>query len=425
MTRFLSILFCIFIFYSSAYAETTLLNFDESGSSGTTWIGWTWTCTLVSYDRCGWYNDQYEFINNTRLPRNYEKTDYDNRSDGSIDTSNRAPSTSAGASLLIADNGTGTKYQPSWWFTWPRGMEYVGLATASNDRLSMYVKLEGYEPYTDPNTVGVVFEMGTYTCWDDGGYGGEDCPVESGNGHWYHQTQIQVGTWVHVLWDKHPTHRRSVSSFPPDNPTLVEYGKDYFSNLFQIYLQFGTNVSTADSSRFWVDEMKFTSASELGEAAQNDNSITNIWVGYWSSDQHWEIGWSDLSSDVNHDSEFEIRWSTVPITNSNWSSATIVTPLDFVVNTNHVHKSNTWKSALWTRFILPPTTVSNNSKIYFAVKDVSVLGGLYQASPSSSIHTIDYALSVSTPPTSPGTHFGPGGSISFGTGGGGSLGGVE
>jgi len=56
-----------------------------------------------------------------------------------------------------------------------------------------------------------------------------------------------------------------------------------------------------------------------------------------------------------------------------------------------VHQADSWSFQLWTRFYLPDGAESN-SKLYFAVKDVSVAGGNYIAAPSPYIHTIDYSL---------------------------------
>lgn len=361
---------CLCLACASAYGST-LLDFNEQGATGTTWPGWTWTLS-ASYSDPGWkYNNS---ANN--FPRLFRKSDYGNMSLAAIDTTMKAPNTSAGASLKIYDVSGGnvttgsisfgsklltvsdpTGYQvgdaifvtgmlgtvrsgttlidaingnvitlrdacnaetycagslvdvqvkppmqPSFWAWYDyKTMLSNAYATASNDRFSMYVYLQGYPTYSggDP---GDSFEWGTYNCWPNGGYGGESCPTEANNQHYYHTLNINPGTWVHILWDKHPSHQRSVSSAVANNPTmLVSTGKDYFETMNAFYLQ-ATQFSVQKDAAFWADELVFTSAADLGESNQNDISIANLYVGYWAGDNHWEIGWGDLSDYSNHDS---------------------------------------------------------------------------------------------------------------------------
>lgn len=401
MAKFLTAIFSLICIVNvgaaNANAQSEFLNFNEPSASQTNWPGWTYSTKNVSYDRPGWHAENYIVATSVRFPRSFRKDDYGNMSLAIIDSSKRAPSTNSGGSLKVYDTGTGTKFQPAWWI-W-QGDNTIGskgIATSNHDRLSTYVYLQGINPITNPNVDGYTFEWGTYTCWPGGGYGGGSCPTESNNGHWYHQVTLAPNMWVHILWDKHPSHRRGGSTAPPNNPSMVESGKDYFENHYNSYFQFQKSVGSAGTSAFWIDEMHFTSAAEMGEPAQNDISISSLWVGYQPSDNHWEIGWNDTSNYANHDSKYEIRWSTTPITNANFSKASLVKPLDFAVGEFAIHKSNTYKNMLWTRFNLPQGTETGNSKIYFAVKDISVAGGGYQASPSPLIHTIDYSLRPTT-----------------------------
>lgn len=399
--KYIILLFASFSFLmtaSSYAADKYLLDFNESGASGTTWPSWTWSTTNVSYSRPGWHKTAYTLINNTRLPRSFRKeaAGYDNLTDrslASIDAANRAPSTATGGSLMVYSDTSAKPWQPSWWiFEAPNNYGSLGYSSSTTNRLSMYVKAQGIPTWTDYTNSNGHFELGSYTCWSGGGYGGESCPTESNNGHYYHQTLLQSGTWIHLLVDQHPSHRRDeLGGTPSNNPTYALYGKHYFASLNNFYLQF-MNTTTESNPRYWVDEIYFTSAAALGEANQNDDSISTLWVGFWNSDNHWEIGWSDNTSLTNHDREYEIRWSTSPITNANWSSASIVIPQDYVVKTNHVHKANTYSLLLWTRFKLPTGTEANNTKLYFAVKDVGVSSGLYSNSASPYIHNIDYDI---------------------------------
>lgn len=379
-----------------SFAREVFLNWNSKGGAGIHWPGWEY-CSgrrgCVSYSHPGWKKVGYQVMNNTPLPRSFRKNDYGNNSLAVLDTKFLPPSASGGgASLRVYDDGTGKKYQPSWWL-WEAAdnMEGQGITTASADRLSMYIYLKGLPDVTNPDKDGYTFEWGTYTCWDGGTFNGKGCPSESDNGHFYHQSTMATNMWVHILWDEHPSHQRSVSGFPPNNPTLVSDGKDYFANLNKQYFQFQQNVLRPGTGSFWVDELVFTSASELGEPNQNDKSITSLWVGFQPLDDHWEIGWNDVSANDEHDSEYEIRWSAIPITNANFAAASVVQPQKFVVNTHHVHKSNNWRMQLWTKFDLPPEA-ELHGQLFFAVKDVSTKHGKYKNAPSPYIHTIDYVL---------------------------------
>ena len=398
-------------FYASA---TTFLDFNESGANDTTWPGWTYlwdtSSNPVNYGHPFFYKTNGTQYYLQKYPELAFKGDYGNNSNASLDPGFRAPSTSTGGSFKVYDLGTGISAnlgngqsydvplglpidQPSWWLWQDLNNIKINLGiTASYDRFSNYIYLNGPAPFdgTNPNS-SETFEWGTFNCWAGGGAYGESCPTEASNAHYYHEANIQYGAWVHILWDKHPTHQRNVQgSVPPNNPTSSS-GQDYFETLFKWYNQFAHGFTTMGYS-FWMDELLFTSATDLGEPNQNDISIASLWTGYWPSDSHWEIGWNDLKTLDNHDSEYEIRWSTAPITNANYANATPLTPLANVSVGNKIHKANTYTVFLWTKFKLPAGTETNNNKLYFAVKDVSVAGGMYLASSSANIHTVDYSI---------------------------------
>ena len=266
------------------------------------------------------------------------------------------------------------------------------------DRLSMYIYFTGYPTYTggDPYWS---FEMGTYNCWPGGSWQDKkDCPKEANNQHYYHQININPDGWVHVLWNKHPSHQRSVSGIGvvPNNPT-TRFGedKDYFDTMNIFYLE-ASRFSTQKNAAYWIGEMKFTSSMEIGEPQQNDETISNVHVGYFPGkspdiDGHWEIGWLDLTPVGNHNSEYEVRWSSSPITNANFLKATLIEPQEYSVRENNIRKANTWKAYLWTKFTLP-AEVMTNQVLYFAIKDVSSGQPGYRASPNDDIHVIDYIL---------------------------------
>jgi hypothetical protein len=176
--------------------------------------------------------------------------------------------------------------------------------------------------------------------------------------------------------------------------------------MYSAYLEFTTPQSS--KTAYWVDEMQLQQTTQ----PENDISIASVWVGYWPSTDKWEIGWNDGSHSVYSDasnSTFEIRWSLLPITNANFAAATLIEPEYNEVDTsNLVRRPQPWKLPAWTRFSIPDDVEKSASKLYFAIKDVSVKGehvGPYpyhlgdgHDSPSPYIKTIDYSLSAA--PTS-------------------------
>jgi hypothetical protein len=173
-------------------------------------------------------------------------------------------------------------------------------------------------------------------------------------------------------------------------------------------------------TEYWLDEMYFYSTQDTPEPDQNDESITSVWVGYFPSTDKWQIFWQDQSfetaSGENRDdftwSTFQVKWSTSPITNENWDDAT---PIDAEfysgpkytgsTDTSLVRAKSSWGTMCWTQFELPDNIESGNSKIYFAIKDMSASGqhigtswpwnrpsGDAHDAPSPYIHTIDYSM---------------------------------
>jgi hypothetical protein len=264
-------------------------------------------------------------------------------------------------------------------------------------------------------SIGNNFHIGTYLCWNTGGpaYGsGDGCPYEGpGNQHYYHYLAINPGAWIHVLLDQHPQHIRSRNVTLENNPTWSTYQKNYFEQMSQFYFEIREKQSNKTS--FNLDELNFFSSDDMVETEQNDESITSLWVGYWEDKDVWEIGFHDESYESYNDSmnsTFEIRWSTVPITNDNFHAAMPITPMFYSgvgfagENSEHLLKrANGWASNVWTRFELPNEIENNYVKVFFAVKDVSKLGkhigtkwqynkGDGHDAPSSNIKIIDYYL---------------------------------
>jgi hypothetical protein len=386
--------------------------------------GWTWLDD-VSYGSSGWLLDVEGPLGGGEQfkwgwgPRSFNKGDYGQKNTALIDTFDISPSTNSGGSFQVKETDDSTDHRSTWW-VWYDGkpLSERGVTHAKTDRMSFYLKTTGMNGLNDDGgkeSIGNNFHIGTYLCWNTGGpaYGsGDGCPYEGpGNQHYYHYLAINPGAWIHVLLDQHPQHIRSRNVTLENNPTWSTYQKNYFEQMSQFYFEIREKQSNKTS--FNLDELNFFSSDDMVETEQNDESITSLWVGYWEDKDVWEIGFHDESYESYNDSmnsTFEIRWSTVPITNDNFHAAMPITPMFYSgvgfagENSEHLLKrANGWASNVWTRFELPNEIENNYVKVFFAVKDVSKLGkhigtkwqynkGDGHDAPSSNIKIIDYYL---------------------------------
>ena len=406
---------------------TVLFDWNDAGDQDTLWNGWLWQQN-VAYSNEGWVLDTGGALGSAittyfgQSPRSFDKSDYKDDNLVEIVSDVRAPSTSAGGSFRVFDNPNNNKApkQASWWMYYAgKPLSERGVTSESTDRMSFYIKLEGLEtkgPEGTPHSIGTNFHVGTYLCWETGKsvYStGDGCPREGpGNQHYYHYLGFNPGAWLHVELDDHPNHHRGKrgNSYHNNNP-VSDSGKSYFAQLSRFY--FEIRAAQKQHSEFVVDELEFYSTKKSMEPNQNDESITSLWVGYWPNDNYWEIGFNDggnFSVGEHKFSTFEIRWSTMPITNSNYNAAKIITPEFYsgekyvgANNPHYVRRANDYTRDVWTRFQLPQSVTNNYEKVYFAIKDVSKKGENQGTSwpwnrddhgdaSSKYIRTIDYAL---------------------------------
>ena len=443
--KFLGISFLVFLFnFNFTYAERNYL-FQWDEGSGTNMPGWTYG-DPIKYGP-GWmikdttpdpaWQPVYESSDNGMdyfYPSSYQLGGYNSNPYASIITTDRAPNTTSGGALRVYSTDP-NHHIASWWI-WNGNIGLsdpsysVTSSTNLTDRMSFYIKIDQSEEYMDGTTGhGTYFHVGTYLC-DTGLAGDEEdreCPREGpGQTHYYHYMFYQPDIWIHTLLDKHPTHKRG--SYVDDNDphwtwpsagsvTGHEYKMHYFEKLKQFYFEVRNDQSIPTS--YVLDELSFYSTSDTSEeleSSQNDDSVTSLWIGYNDNTGKWYTGWQDMSyadrngSNTNDDtnSTFEMRWSTNPITNSNYNSAAIVEPEWFTSPThtsvnNGIRRENAWSTRVWTRFDLPVGVETNNNKLYFAVKDVSVNDGNAGTNwpwtktdghdaVSPYIHTIDYYI---------------------------------
>lgn len=406
---------------------TVLYDWNDKGDAKTLWKGWLWQ-SEVAYSNEGWVLDTGGALGDAvttyfgQSPRNFDKGDHKDDNFAEILDDVRAPSTSSGGSFRVFDNPNNidAPKHASWWLYYAgRPLSERGITSASTDRMSFYIKLEGTNtrgPEGTQHSVGTNFHVGTYLCWYTGQpvYStGDGCPREGpGNQHYYHYLALNPGAWLHVELDDHPNHHRGDrgNRYHENNP-VKEHGKNYFEQLSRFYFEIKGNQDK--NTEFLVDELSFYSTSKSHEPKQNDESITSLWVGYWPEEGYWEIGFKDGANFIPKEhqfSTFEIRWSTSPISNYNYSNANIVKPLFYSgekyvggKNPHYVRRVGDYRRDVWTRFKLPKEITDQYQMVYFAIKDVSKRGENqgtswpwnrqdHEVTPLKYIRTINYSL---------------------------------
>lgn len=396
-------------------AEKVLLDFNSA--SGNSLPGWTWrapttawtaggqtmygTNNLSSPGNAGWTSNSGGLMRGSWFPRTFAVNGYGANETATIDTVNNAPGSTGGA-LKVIDSGLTSIYRVGWWYLWGENFNTRSLADATTNRLDFYIKTHNMAPL---KTTGGFqgygnMHVGTYLCWPSGGLGGASCPTEADNQHYYHYLLVENGGWLHVQLDPQPTHQRGNSGYqsPPLNPP-ADGVHNYFQHMNGFYIEMVQNQS--NPTAYWIDEMKTWTQTQ----PENDRSISSVWVGYWperTTGGKWQLGFQDCS--ISPDllgrgvhSTFEVRYSTSPITNENFGSATPITPEVYASTKNtgagRIERTTIDTKPVLTRFAIPDATVQGADRIYFAIKDVSsVAAGNGQNAPNSRIKTIDYAL---------------------------------
>ena len=215
--------------------------------------------------------------------------------------------------------------------------------------------------------------------------------IETSNeDHYYHWlTNIGMGGWTHLVIDAHP--QRNNSGMPLDengNPLPYEYyragGHDYPGNAVEYF-----NRTVAFAIRLQLGDYSFPTSVYLDHFAffkshqpENDETISNMGVGYNPETHEFDIGFCDKYRGNECHATYEIRYSFRPITNASYSKTKLCTivqapNLDFTYITEmkgQIKKPATGYNQLWGLLKLEPEDefqLEAGKNIYFAVKDVS------------------------------------------------------
>ncbi|MDA3798506.1 MAG: hypothetical protein PF692_05435 [Kiritimatiellae bacterium] len=209
-------------------------------------------------------------------------------------------------------------------------------------------------------------------------------PYLSGaSSHYYHRAYISGGGWVHFVVDNHPNHYNSYGScdnFPVTGCAFNTFASaDYVQQFSHLYIAIDATTTPSD---YYIDDMEFRSLS--GETDQNFETLNSPAIGYYP-DGHFELSLYDKYRDEVSGMTVELRYSSSPITNANWSSATLADIQEYSggftiteVAPGQFRKPNRYYRNVWAPFRLQPSdeaSLDTGDTVYFAFKDVGNLDG--------------------------------------------------
>lgn len=287
--------------------------------------------------------------------------------------------------------------------------------TIGNNRLSLYIYIpkglkNGVGGYGNP--VRATVNIGPYT---------------ESQGHWYHAFNLQGGGWGHYVLEGHPQHNNSYNSsddFPAPSNAIRDMGDAYVQAMFRFYITFLPYEGILKPPyEIRYDEFSFYNDT----VQQNNETVASAAIMYNPEDTIFEVSFMDKYINNAHSySTYQLRYSSSPINNANWASATdahILPDSRFSIADSTNGKFKKWwpyYQNVWAKFKLATTNEMNNltsgQKIYFAIKDVSQLNGdsktpvntnggrdyvtyastfdyAYDSAALSKVHLIDYIIS--------------------------------
>ena len=227
------------------------------------------------------------------------------------------------------------------------------------NRFKAWVKIPvGHEQTSDWN-----FHFGTYTR-------DPEIPSNIQGTHYYHYYNLPGSDyWTVIIANDHPQHRTGNRTSPEVNPTAP--GWDYYDGFTRFYLQCcGKTYPPLGTWSWYIDEVEFYHEPE----PENSETITSLSCSYFGAG-HFQINWHGKSLHDHSVQHYEVRYSTSPITNANYDSATIAPGCS---DLSLVPGSYNWMKADFT------TPIANGTA-YFAIKDMKTGHDTY-------ITKIDYPL---------------------------------
>lgn len=174
--------------------------------------------------------------------------------------------------------------------------------------------------------------------------------------HYYHYYNLEGSPyWTKIIANTHPNKKVGDKENIVDNPTLPE-GWNYYDGFTRFYFEIKGNAGMTGDWDWYLDEAEFYYEAE----PENTVSINSIACSYFG-EGHFQLNWHGERR-ASNDHHYEVRYSTSPIINANYSSAQLAPGCSDLTK---VVGSYSWVKA---DFTIP---VENGQIYYFAIKDLS------------------------------------------------------
>ncbi len=246
---------------------------------------------------------------------------------------------------------------------------------SGSDRLSLWILPPENSPYTFENQK----LTSTYTR-PEALFSWYPFVDDAGSDHYYHHlANINMGGWIHMIFDAHPVHNNSGDNNPYDYYRVggYDYPGDaisYFEHINAFAIK-GAIIKDLESPSFlYLDEIKAYKVNQ----PENDETIANIGIGYDFVNKRFDISFDDKYRCADCNAKYEVRYSFYPITNVNYNLANLchVTNFDrnIIANPGEIIKPSNGYSQIWAGIDVDKDDkqkLVNDATIYFAVKDIS------------------------------------------------------
>ncbi len=243
------------------------------------------------------------------------------------------------------------------------------LPERGGDKMSIYIKVPS--DFTTQSSRGN-WNVGTYTRYE---------PTSNDAGlHFYHIYELHpTDNWQRIILNNHPQNWNGGQQEPQKDCTWnQQWGNNpnrwhYFDGFTRLYLQPMDDLGVDGYAPPWsyqFDEVEFYQSSE----PEDDDYINSISASYLGNGR-FIIGWEGLIHTANPD-HYEVRYSTAPINNANYSSAIVMC------------EDATVDAGMYTHASCDATLPITSGRVYFAISCTSQNTGL--------ISKIDYDISANT-----------------------------
>jgi hypothetical protein len=185
------------------------------------------------------------------------------------------------------------------------------------NRMSFWIKLPPSDTaFARDGNPGNMFQVGTFVKQVANTDRYSD---ETGGGHYYHLINPpSTGTWVQVILNMHPDHRRSdAGTVDPgvlDHPT-GEPQYNYFDTLTRFYLQ-RMPAPSSYPAVYLIDNIEFYQETR----PENEVQVYSLAATYRASDNRLVVTWNRNKGDDT--TKHEVRYAFSDIHASGWDKAT-------------------------------------------------------------------------------------------------------